>query len=461
MVTDMTKGKPLTHIIYFSLPILLGNLFQQLYQMTDILIVGRLLGEKALASVGASIPIFLIFLILAFSFTMGLTAVTAQRFGAKDEKGVRLSVTHSIRAGIVLSVILTALMLGFLKPMLRLLNVPTEIMSDAYRFTFILGCGIFLVVAFNLLSGFIRALGDSKTSLYFLIFSSFMNIAFNFLFIKVMHFGVEGSALGTLIAIAISVICCSIYIVARFPILKLSKADWEYRPNFMKQHLNIAIPMSIQFSLLALSIIITQAVCNTFGAQAIVGFTIALRIEQLAIQPMIAIGASMATFSAQNYGAGKIGRIRTATKKSCLLTFLISIVLSAVIFISGKTIIRGFLPTAAPLTITVGSSYLNISILFYCFLGFILIFKNTLQSTGKPFYPVTASFVEVAVRIFSLTVLVEMYGYTGLYIASPLAWIAGSAVAFIGYIRNYYQKNDTAVKAEYRLIFHKKSNVSY
>ena len=213
MIQDMTKGNPLKLIILFSLPILIGNIFQQLYQLADIFIVGRLLGENALAAVGASAPIFFTFLIVAFSFTGGLTAITAQRFGAGDFDGVRSSVTHSIRASFVLSTLLTILLLAILKPLLRVLNTPESIFNDSYNFILILGLGLILIIFSNLLFGFIRALGDSRTPLYFFVFTTTLNIIFNYLFIKYLKLGVIGSALGTVLAIAISVVVCIIYII--------------------------------------------------------------------------------------------------------------------------------------------------------------------------------------------------------------------------------------------------------
>lgn len=376
MIQDMTKGNALKLILLFSLPILIGNVFQQLYQLADIFIVGRLLGENALAAVGASAPIYFTFLIIAFSFTGGLTAVTAQRFGAGDYDGVRRSVTHSFRASLVLSIFLTLVLIVSLRRLMHILNVPPAIYDDSYNFIMILGLAMVLIVAFNLLSGFIRALGDSKTPLYFLIFSSVLNIIFNLVLIKFCRLGVIGSAVGTVIAISISVVCCIIYIKRNYPILRLKKEDWAYNPAFMREHLNIAIPMSIQFSILALSIMVIQAVCNSFGEKIIVGFTIALRIEQLATQPLMAIGLAMATFAAQNYGAGKLSRIREAVKKACLTSFVISLLMSTVMFFFGTHIIGSFLDNPDPFVVQIGASYLGISIMFYFFLGMILSSKH-------------------------------------------------------------------------------------
>lgn len=446
MIKDMTKGNALRLILLFSLPILIGNVFQQMYQLADIFIVGRLLGENALAAVGASAPIYFMFLIIAFSFTGGLTAVTAQRFGAGDYDGVRRSVTHSLRASLVLSVFLTTVLLLSLRRLLHILNVPESIFEDSYRFIMILGGAMVLIVAFNLLSGFIRALGDSVTPLFFLIFSTVLNILFNYILIRYAGLGVTGSALGTLIAIAISVVCCGVYIWRNFPILRLKREDWAYDAVFMREHLHIAVPMSVQFSVLALGMMVIQAVSNSFGEKVIVGLTIALRVEQLATQPLMAIGLAMATFVAQNFGAGNFGRIRHAVRRTVLTSFLISIAMSIIVFVFGRQIVGVFLENPDPQAVRVGMSYLNVSIMFYFFLGMIFIFKNTLQSISKPLYPLVSGFTELGIRSFAAIYLAARLGYEGIYYASPLAWFGGALVMFTGYYFNVYTRGKKQIK---------------
>lgn len=441
MIQDMTKGNPLKLIILFSLPILIGNIFQQLYQLADIYIVGRLIGENAIAAVGSSAPIFFTFLMISFSFTGGLTAITAQRFGAKDYDGVRSSVTHSIRASLVLGICTTILLLATLTSTLKILNVPEVIFKDAYNFILILGISLIIIILSNLLFGFIRALGDSRTPLYFFIFTTILNIIFNYIFIKYFNLGVSGSALGTVIAILISVICCLICIKKYFPILHLKKEDWAYNKEFMKEHLNIAIPMSIHFAVLSLSIIIIQAICNSFGEKIIVGFTIALRIEQLAIQPLLAIGLAIGTYVAQNYGACKISRIREGVNKAFLLTFSISVILYIFILNFGETLISSFLDKQDNFVVNVGSSYLNISMIFYFFLGAIFIYRNSLQSMGKPLYPLMSGFIDLAIRSLAALILSSKMGYIGIYYAGPLAWIGGAIVVIVGYYLNVYKKS--------------------
>ena len=297
--------------------------------------------------------------------------------------------------------------------------------------------------------GFIRALGDSRTPLYFFIFTTILNIIFNYIFIKYYNLGVTGSALGTVIAILISVICCLICIKKYFPILHLKKEDWIYNKDFMKEHLNIAIPMSVHFAVLSLSIIIIQAICNSFGEKIIVGFTIALRIEQLAIQPLLAIGIAIGTYVAQNYGACKISRIKEGVKKAILLTFSTSIVLYIFILNWGEALVSSFLDKQDNFVVNIGSSYLNISMIFYFFLGTIFIYRNTLQSMGKPFYPLMSGFIDLAIRSFAALFLSSKMGYVGIYYAGPLAWIGSAVVVIVGYYLNVYKKSEKQINPDY------------
>ena len=215
MIKDLTKGSPINLIVWFAIPVLIGNIFQQLFQISDILIVGRLLGVKSLAAVGASAPIFFMFLMIAFGFTAGLTIITAQRFGARDEKGIKSSVFHSMLAAISLGILIACILVFFLKDILKIMNVPEDIMEQSYRFMFILGIAIIPIVFYNLLSGFIRALGDSKTPLYFLILSSMLNILLNFVFIYYFGWGVAGSAGGTLCSVILSAVACVWFIIKK------------------------------------------------------------------------------------------------------------------------------------------------------------------------------------------------------------------------------------------------------
>ncbi len=434
MIQDMTAGNPTRLILKFAIPLLIGNLFQQLFQISDIIIVGRLIGIEALAAVGSSAPIYFVVILITLGFTGGLTVITSQRFGAKDFDGVRLSVTHSLVAAFGLSSIMTALLLLFMRPLLKLMNVPAEIMSDAYKFMIILSGGLIMIVAYNLLSGFIRALGDSKTPLYFLIFSSILNILLNLWLIYSFKLGVIGSALGTVISITISAIMCLIYMLRKYPLLRIQRHDWKLNYHFMLEHLNIAVPMAIQFSVLSLGLMFVQSVCNSFGSNTIAAFTSALRIEQLAVQPMIALGIAMATYSAQNSGAGMISRIRTGVRNSSLISLSFSLFIALLVRFVGEEMVGIFIENPSQEIIAAAKQYLNISTVFYLFLGQIFIYRNTLQGMGDSMTPLTAGIVELVMRSFAAVYLAKHFGYIGICYAGPIAWIGASSVVFVGYI---------------------------
>lgn len=434
MIQNLTKGSPAKLIVLFCLPLLIGNFFQQLYNITDILIVGRLLGVNALAAVGATAPIFFVFLLISFGFSNGLTVITAQKFGAGDMDGVRSSITHAVRACAVLCVLMTIILVFFLRPILRLMNVPLEIENDAYIFMSILSFSLAIIVFYNLISGVIRALGDSKTPLYFLVFSTLLNIVFNFVLIYFFKFGVAGSALGTLLATAIALILCVIYVYKKFEIIRLKKSDWRYDKNMLKEGLKIAVPMSVQFSVLSISMMVIQSTCNSFGPDIIAAFTAALRIEQLATQPLLALGMAMATYSAQNCGAKKLARIRQGVRFTVIVSFLISLSASLLVRFVGRDMISVFLNQENNLVIETGRSYLSISTLFYFFLGLIFIFRNVLQGMGKAILPLIASFAELFLRSFAAIYLAAVMGYRGIFYASPIAWVGAAGIVVAGYI---------------------------
>lgn len=433
MIKDLTRGTPIKLIAWFALPILIGNIFQQLFQISDILIVGRLLGVKSLAAVGSSAPIFFVFLMVAFGFTAGLTIITAQRFGARDVTGIKSSVFHSLLASFVLSLFICGILIFFLKPLLRLMNVPEEIMEESYTFMFILGLSVVPIVLYNLLSGFIRALGDSKTPLYFLIASSLLNIAFNMLFIYGMGLGVEGSAGGTFVSMTLSALACIWIIEVKFPLLKITKANCKYNHDFMMEHLKVAVPMAFQFSILGVSIMIVQSVCNSFGTDVIAGFTAALRIEQISTQPLFALGIAFATYAAQNYGAALLKRIRQGVRQ-CLITCLImSILISLGVRFYGSTLVSAFIEGGDEKIVHIGQQYLMISTFFYFFLSCIFIARNALQGMGRTIIPLLSGVIELVMRSVAAFYLAKTIGYIGIFWAGPIAWLGGGVVVCVGY----------------------------
>lgn len=439
MIKDLTKGEPLKLILLFSVPLLIGNIFQQLYNIADLVIVGRLLGVEPFAAVGAVAPLFFLIMFVIVGFTNGFAVVTGQRYGAKDYDGVRDSVVVSTILSTIVTLIFSVICTIFMNPILHWLNVPENIYHNAYWYIEIVVIGLLSTTMYNLLASIIRALGDSKTSLYFLIIASIINIILALVFIEVFHMGVPGSAVAVILSQAISVILCLFFVKYKFPILHLKKSDWMIKfdrtfYNSVYEHMRIGFPMAVQFSIIGIGIIIIQSVCNTFGSNVIAALTAALRIEQIATLPMMSFGVALASYVAQNFGARKFKRIRLGVIKTSTINIALSILMAFVMRIWGTDIIGAFIGTATEEIIDIAHRYLLISTIFYFFLGQIFIYRNALQGMGETIFPLFACIAELVMRAFAAVYLAMKFGYIGIFYSGPIAWISASTILFLGYM---------------------------
>ena len=437
MINDLTKGAPLKLMLLFSIPLLIGNIFQQFYNVADIIIVGRTLGMNALAAVGAVSPLFFLIMFIIVGLTNGFSVITGQRFGAKDYDGVRLSVTMSTILSFAFTLIFTLVCAIFMHQILFLMNVPADIYKDAYYYIQIVVLGLFVANFYNLLASIIRALGDSMTPLYCLIIASILNIILALVFILNFHLGVPGSALALILSQGFSGLLCVWYVKKHFPILHLKKQDWIFDwkkdKDFAIEHLKVGAPMAVQFAILGLSILIIQSVCNSFGASVIAAFTAALRIEQIATLPMISFGVALASFVAQNFGAGCFSRIRYGVKRASLINVGLSIFMAFIMHFFGGDLVRIFIGSGNEAVVKIAHDYLFISSLFYFFLAQIFIYRNALQGLGRAVIPMLASVGELLMRSFAAVFLAVKIGYFGVFYAGPIAWVAASLVLAIGY----------------------------
>ena len=437
MINDLTKGAPLKLMLLFSIPLLIGNIFQQFYNIADIIIVGRTLGMTALASVGAVSPLFFLIMFIIVGMTNGFAVITGQRFGAKDYEGVRRSVTMSTILSTVFTITFTIICAAAMHHILFLMNVPQEIYKDAYYYIQIVVIGLIVANFHNLLASIIRALGDSMTPLYCLIIASVLNIFLALLFILEFHMGVPGSAFALVLSQAFSALLCVWYVKKHFPILHLKKKDWiidwKKEFNFALAHLKVGIPMAVQFGILGLSLLIIQSVCNTFGPDVIAAFTAALRIEQMATLPMISFGVALAAYVAQNFGAGNFSRIRFGVKKASLINVILSIVMAFIMHFWGGHLVRIFVGYQNEDIVKIAHDYLFRSSLFYFFLAQIFIYRNALQGLGRAVIPMLAAVGELLMRAFAAIYLAAKIGYFGVFYAGPIAWVAASIVLAAGY----------------------------
>ncbi len=426
MTSDMTVGSPVRLLIKFTIPLLIGNLFQQFYNMADAVIVGRTIGPQALAAVGSTGAIAFMVFGFFFGMTSGFAVITGQRFGAKDHAGVRRSVTTSILLCVFFSISITLLSVATTTPLLQYMDTPEDIFADARSYILLLYWGISATVFYNMISGIIRALGDSRTPLIFLIIASILNIMLDYLFILVFRMGVAGAATATVLAQLVSGLLCLRYVKRHFPILHLRRHDWKFSFSFAWEHLRVAMPMAFQFSITAIGVIAMQRVLNSFGSNTIAAFTAASKIEQLTAQPMFSLGIAMATYAAQNYGAGLIDRIRNGVRGCTILSISVSLAGALMVITCGRLLVRFFLGTDLPEIEKQAQLYLNVTAAFYIVLGQIFVYRNVLQGIGRSFMPMMAGVTELVLRVVCSAFFGIWFGYIGVCFISPAAWVGAT-----------------------------------
>lgn len=415
------------------LPLLLGNIFQQFYNISDVIIVGRTIGVQALAAVGSVSPLFFIQVVLTVGLSNGFTVVTGQRYGAGDMDGVRRSIATSIWLSVVVTLLLVLIMHGSIDYLMQLMNVPAVLAVDARAYVMIITYGLWAMTAYNLLSSIMRSLGDSKTPLYFLILSSLANIVLALVFIIWLGWGVPGSAIAMVVAEAFSAVLCLLYIYYYFPQLHLRRQDWQFNWQESWEHLRMGLPMAFQFVVLGLGVMVLQTVCNQFEPDIIAGFTAAVRVEQLALQPMLSFGIAMAVYTAQNYGAKRFDRIRSGIRTCSLLSLSFSLCAVIVMLLVGREIVSVFIENPSQLVLDAAYTYIIYTVPTYFFLSQVFIFRNACQGMGIAMIPLLAGFVELFARSGGAIYFTELWGYKGVCLASPLSWVCCSTFVFFSY----------------------------
>ena len=433
MERDMTVGSPGKMILQFTFPLFIGNVFQQLYNMADTIIVGKFVGANALAAVGSTGTIM--FLIIGFlqGLTAGFTVPTAQKFGAGDLKAMRKTVGSAAILSAIVSVIMTVVSMLGMKSLLHLLNTPSDIFQDAYSYIMVICAGIFAQVLYNLLASILRALGNSKIPLYFLILAAGLNVVLDLLFIIVFHMGAVGAAYATVISQGVSGALCLIYIVKKVPVLKMKKDDWKMNGHLVKIQFGVGFPMALQYSITAIGSMMMQSALNILGSVVIAGFTAGSKIEQLVTQAYVALGTTMATYSAQNMGAGKIDRIRKGFKNAMIIGTIYSIVTSIFVMTAGKYLTPLFLSENLGEIMGYVDIYLKCVGMFFIPLAIVNIFRNGIQGMGYGLLPMMAGVAELIGRGVVAIIASQKRSYVGVCMASPVAWILAGGLLLVMY----------------------------
>lgn len=435
MAKSLTAGHPAKIILLFTVPLLIGNVFQQLYGFADAFVVGRLIGIDALAAVGSTGGLSFLLLGFAWGMTAGLAIPTAQAFGANDHAGVR----RSVAAGAIITggfaVLLTAIAVPIARPLLVLMRTPPEILDDATLFIVVTFWGIGATMFFNFLSSTIRALGDSRTPLIFLAISCVLNVALVFLFIGSFGMGVDGAALATISSQLVSVLLCLWLISKKMPILRLTRADWRVTKAELTVQLRLGLPMGFQSSIIAIGALVLQYALNGLGAESVAAYTAAQKVDALAVAPLASFGLAIATFTAQNYGARAFERIRHGVRATCAMSIIFSLFIAGVNIAFGPSIIRLFVGDNEVHVVDLAQTYLIINGVFYIALGLLFAVRGALQGLGKTFIPTFAGVMELVTRVAAALILAKHFGFVGVALAAPLAWIAALIPVWISWVK--------------------------
>ena len=430
---DMTVGNPTKIILNFTLPIFIGNVFQQFYNMADAVIVGKFVGTKALAAVGSTGTIMFLIYGFVVGMTAGFTVLTAQKFGAGDLPAMRRTVAGASILSLIIGLILTAAFMLLMKPWLHLMNTPSDIYTDAYAYIMIISGGILAQMLYNLLASILRALGNSKVPLYFLIFSALLNIALDLFFIIVFHMGVAGAAIATIISQGVSGLLCLVYIIKKVPILHMTREDWHPEGALLKRQMQIGIPMALQYSITAIGTMMVQSSLNILGSTLVAAFTAASKIEQVVTQAYVALGTTIATYGAQNMGAGNIPLIRKGFRSSTIIGVVYSFAAAALVMTVGKYMSYLFVSEDVALIIDSVDIYLKCVGAFFIPLTIVNIYRNGIQGLGYGLLPMMAGVAELIGRGVVAVIAARQHSYLGVCLASPAAWVLAAALLLVMY----------------------------
>ena len=439
---NMTTGNPLKNILIFAIPIMMSGLIQQGYNVADTYIAGRFISANALASIGSVGPMSSLLMGFCMGVTGGFAIPIAQAFGAGDKKRTNHYAGNAISLTIIISLVIMSLSLFLVKPILTLLGTPQEIFYDARLYVSIIYAGAIFTTLYNVMASILRALGDSKAPLKFLTITAILNVFLNYFTIAILGMGVEGAAISTVLSQLVSCILCVIYIRSRKEMLNITKEDFVIKKSTALLMLKMGLPMSLQFSITGIGSMVLQSTINTYGASVVAGFTIANKPELLANIPLSATGVACATFAGQNYGAGRMDRVRQGARSAIAFAGSMSVVMSTILYFFGGRIAQIFVDGANAETINAAHTYLKVIAVFYFALAVLFVFRNTLQGIGKTYVSMIAGVSELVGRVVAALILSKLFGFFGVCLASPLAWICADIPLLIIYYIKVIKKQD-------------------
>ena len=444
MLKDMTEGTPWKIILQFTIPMLIGNIFQQLYNVVDSLIVGRYVGAGALAAVSTSYPIIFLLISMILGLTMGSSIIISQFFGAGEIDKMRHAVTTTVIFQMGAAVIMSIIGVLLAEPFLRLLQVPEDIFGEALTYARIFFSGIVFLFGYNSLSGILRSLGDSTTPLIFVAVAAVLNIGLDYHYVANLGWGVAGAAWATVISQALSMVLCYGYIVWRIPMLKFtSRKDIVFDKDILMAALKLGIPSSIQQTVVSLGMMALQGLVNSFGTATMAAYATGSSIESFCAMPIMNFGGALSTFSGQNVGAWKLDRVKRGTRDTLVMSLCVCIITSLLVFFGGPLLIELFLDAELDSTaevVALGVEYLQTMAMFYFIFVFMSTFSGVLRGAGDTLYPMVASITSLAVRVATAYILSPMIGHMAIWISFPVGWAVGAIIPVVRFYSGAWQQ---------------------
>lgn len=433
MTKDMTKGNPMKLILGFSIPLLFGFLFQQFYNLVDTVIVGQFLGKDSLAAVGATGSVNFLVIGFCMGICSGFSIPVSHKFGAKDASGMRRVVANCVWLAIAFALVLTVVTTLLCRNILVWMNTPANIIDGAYEYIWVIFLGIPTTFLYNMTSGIIRAMGDSKTPVIFLLLASVINIVLDLFFIINLDMGVAGAAWATVISQGISGLCCLIFMILKFDNLRMQKGEWALNWHICGTLCGMGVPMGLQYSITAIGSVILQSATNTLGSDAVAAVTAAGRITNFLACPYDAMGSTMATYGGQNVGAGTLDRLGKGLKSCILLGACYSVIAVIIAVSAGQPLARLFLDASEVEIIADVQKFLIYNTAFYFPLAMVNIIRFLIQGMGFSTFAILAGVFEMVARALAGTFLVPVIGFTGVCLGSPLAWVFADAFLIPAY----------------------------
>ena len=442
---SLTEGKILKSLVIFAIPILIGNIFQQLYNVADTAIIGNVLGDQALTAVGATSALYSLVIGFANGITNGFSVVLARVFGEKDEEKLKQTSALIYFLTVIISIILTLASVISLHSILVMLKTPENILPKTESYLHIILTFAIVTMLYNMFSGILRAIGDSKTPLYFLLLSSALNVGLDFLFVKGLNRGIGGAAEATVIAQIVSVSLCIVYIWKKCPVLKFSMRYLKWDKALVKELLLTGFSMGLMLVVVSIGSVALQSAVNSLGEQIIAAHTAARKIDEIFMMPLGTLATAAATFASQNFGAGKYDRVYKGIKDAVLIAIGWSACAILIVFAIGKYMVKWLTGTSDAEIISNALMYMKINIVFFLVLSILLVLRSSLQGVGRKIVPVLGSGVELILKFGAVNIITNRLGYFGVCILEPIIWGISAIMVLVDFV--VYQKTYKKVQA--------------